>query len=203
MRKTTFEFTLILDGVREITSETEDALFEAGCDDALLGRRNGTVYLDFTRKTATLIDGVIKAIRQVENSGINARVIGVEPSPFVSVADLSRKVLRTKESIRLLAEGKRGSGTFPPAKMGLKSTSPLWELGDVLRSYDFENVADTAAQEADTLYNLFLALEIRAHRDSWSEIFSILEQLGEDVASITKEVRGRHGDLLPNERNDS
>ena len=43
------EFTLILDGISELTPEIFDALFEAGCDDATMSSRDGVVSLDFGR----------------------------------------------------------------------------------------------------------------------------------------------------------
>lgn len=40
-----YQFTLVLDGVDENTTNLDDILFEAGCDDALINYKTGTVYL--------------------------------------------------------------------------------------------------------------------------------------------------------------
>ena len=57
-----YQFTLVLDGVDEKTSGLEDALFEAGCDDALINYKNGVVYLDFDREGEDLERIIISAI---------------------------------------------------------------------------------------------------------------------------------------------
>ncbi len=60
---TSHEFTLILNQNPEPHA---DALYEAGCDDALLGRTNGVFYAAFDRDAPTLADAVLSAIRDVE-----------------------------------------------------------------------------------------------------------------------------------------
>ena len=48
--KRLYTFTLILPGLTKLTTQLQDALFEAGCDDALLGVQDGVVFLDFSRR---------------------------------------------------------------------------------------------------------------------------------------------------------
>src|SRR5947208_11519042 len=43
------DFTLVLSGITELTPEVQDALFEAGCDDATLSMCCGRPFLTFTR----------------------------------------------------------------------------------------------------------------------------------------------------------
>lgn len=50
----TFEFTLVLENIVELSDQMEDALFQAGCDDALLSFRNGIAYLEFDRESENL-----------------------------------------------------------------------------------------------------------------------------------------------------
>ena len=58
-------FTLVLSGAREISDEMAEGLFEAGCDDALPGSRDGTVFLDFDREAESFPTAVLSAIRDV------------------------------------------------------------------------------------------------------------------------------------------
>ena len=63
-------FTLVLTGISEVSTEIEDALFEAGCDDALLWTRDGVAYLDFDREAASYQEAVQSAIADVQAAGI-------------------------------------------------------------------------------------------------------------------------------------
>lgn len=50
----TFTFTLIAEGSDLQSDEFVDAVYEAGCDDALVGQANGVQYVDFDREADTL-----------------------------------------------------------------------------------------------------------------------------------------------------
>jgi hypothetical protein len=90
-----FEFTLILDGVFQLTPEVMDAFDAAGCTDALLSRRDGVVSMDFVRAAPTMQDAVTSAIREVEGAGIDARVERFIPNtaaPDAGIVRLSESV---------------------------------------------------------------------------------------------------------------
>ncbi len=59
-------FTLIVDGPDLQTEPFIDALFEAGCDDATVGRTDGVHYIDFDREAASLGEAINSAVRDVE-----------------------------------------------------------------------------------------------------------------------------------------
>ena len=124
-------FTLILSGVSALTEELENALFEAGCDDALLGIQNGSVYLDFEREADSLRNAILTAIRQVETAPVGIHVIRVEPDDVVTAAEIARRTSRSRESIRLLSSGERGPGEFPPPVSSLMNQSSLWRWSEV------------------------------------------------------------------------
>ena len=71
MAKQEYEFTLILSGVSELTPEVLDALYEAGCDDALIGMRDGTAYAEFCREADSFQKAVLSAINNVETMGLS------------------------------------------------------------------------------------------------------------------------------------
>ena len=60
------DFTLIIEGRDIHDDEVFDALYEAGCDDALLRSKDGTQYMDFTREAATLDEAISSAVRDIE-----------------------------------------------------------------------------------------------------------------------------------------
>jgi hypothetical protein len=67
-----YVFTLILDSPTDLTDAQADALFEAGCDDATLGRFQGRVQLTFTRPGTSPEDAVASALADVERAKIGA-----------------------------------------------------------------------------------------------------------------------------------
>jgi hypothetical protein len=90
--ETEHEFTLVLDGISELTPEIMDALYEAGCDDATVSRCNGTVSMDFDRPAASMTEAIVSAISDIRKAGIGARVVRVEPESVGSDVATDRLV---------------------------------------------------------------------------------------------------------------
>ena len=59
-------FTLIVEGIDPQAEPTIDALFEAGCDDATVGRVDGVQYVDFDREAERLGEAINSAVQDVE-----------------------------------------------------------------------------------------------------------------------------------------
>ncbi len=104
-------FTLVLADVSELSDEMCDALYDAGCDDALVGARDGIVFIDFSREEALFRDAVLSAIGAVESAGIGAKVARVDQVAPGSEADASlinatlemrRFAPSTTEAVRLV-----------------------------------------------------------------------------------------------------
>ena len=72
MPKQEYEFTLLLSGVPDLTREVLDALYEAGCDDALIGMRAGVVYGDFCREADTFQQALLSATQNVQTAGFES-----------------------------------------------------------------------------------------------------------------------------------
>lgn len=64
-----YEFTLILKGPLELTEDTADALFEAGCDDGTPGTCEGVFSIDFHREAESLEAVIRSAIVNVRTAG--------------------------------------------------------------------------------------------------------------------------------------
>ena len=71
-----FSFTVYVSGI-STEGAYEDALFEAGCDDALVCVRDGELFLDFDRQAESYESAVASARRDVERAG--GQVVKVEP----------------------------------------------------------------------------------------------------------------------------
>jgi hypothetical protein len=130
-KKQTYDFTLILEGIADLTDEVTDALYEAGCDDALVGIRDGAPFLDFTRQASSPREAILSAIADVESIDLPVRVVRVEPDELVTMAEIARRTNRTRENIRQLATGLRGPGRFPPPVGNLTKKSPIWRWSEV------------------------------------------------------------------------
>ena len=63
----TFTFTLVVEGRDIQTSAVVDALFDAGCGDALVGSSEGVQFLDFDREAGSLGEAVLSAVADVES----------------------------------------------------------------------------------------------------------------------------------------
>lgn len=132
MKKLTcYYFVLVLRNVNEDTPGIIDALYEAGCDDAMVGSRNGILSLDFDREAACLEDAIMSAIHDIENS-TQAKVDHLEGS-LVTLSEIAEKTGFTKQAISLFIKGQRGAGMFPVPFAGINSTSPIWRWSEVLQ----------------------------------------------------------------------
>jgi hypothetical protein len=88
------DFTLILDGIPDLSREVVDALFEAGCDDGTLSRSGGVVSMDFTRSAPSMKDAIVGAIRDVLKANVGARVVRVEAPELDSTEAIDGEILR-------------------------------------------------------------------------------------------------------------
>ncbi len=124
-----FSFTLILRGVDPL--EHLDPLFEAGCDDAIFGEREGSYYAEFDREAPSLATAIESAVRQVEGAVPGLSVVRIEPDELVSAAAIAGRTGRSRESIRLLVDHQRGPGGFPPPLGWVNAKTRLWRWADV------------------------------------------------------------------------
>ena len=83
----TWDFTVILHGVEEMTDALADALYEAGCDDATVGSSSGVATANFSREAPSLQAAISSAVRDI-------RKAGGEPSR-VEIEELAEQELAT------------------------------------------------------------------------------------------------------------
>lgn len=102
-------FTAFLD--REPTDDELDLLYEAGFDDSSPELGNGVGMIHVTRHADTLTDAILSVVRDAEQAGFV--VTGIEDGDLVMLKDIAERLGCTYESVRLLANGKRGPGGFP------------------------------------------------------------------------------------------
>ena len=112
-----------------------DALFEAGCDDALVGCIDGIQYLAFDREAPNPETAILCAIADVERLP-GVEVIRLAGGGLVSMADIAGYTGRTRESIRLLIVNERGPGGFPAPVTDPRTRYRLWRWSEVRRWFE-------------------------------------------------------------------
>lgn len=80
--------------------------------------------------TAGASAAISSAVADVEKVP-GVRVVGVAQEEGVTLADIARRVGRTRESIRLYAAGKRGPGGFPSPDWVAPSGERFWSWFEV------------------------------------------------------------------------
>src|SRR3990167_587472 len=134
MKHEMYEFTLVLDGVDDQTDGLEDQLFEAQCDDALINFRNGTVYLDFSRKSTSIEESIISAIQAGERVAAGPKVISILPDDLVTEAEIAHRLKKTRQAVSLwVKKARRQENPFPNPVSGLSDKSPMWRWGEVVQ----------------------------------------------------------------------
>lgn len=149
-----YHFALILREISEINSQLEDRLFEAGCDDGIVCRKHGAVFIEFDRAALSFDQAVIGAIEQLRSAGYE--VCRVEPADLVSSAEIAKRAKRSRQSIHQLLTGTRGNGDFPRPISGLSSNSCIWSWAEVSAWLVSEKKVDdpTIAEQAQFLKSL-------------------------------------------------
>ena len=83
---TQFSFTLTIEGADVMTDVAQDALFEAGCDDATFGVSHEVQTGEFDRQAVDFAEAVASAIKAVESAVPGARVVEVHREQDIAAA---------------------------------------------------------------------------------------------------------------------
>lgn len=127
----------------------EDALFEAGCDDALVGiGLPGRIGLDFTRESDSALNAMTSAIQQVQKAIPGACLVEATPD-LVGLTDVAEIIGCTRQNMRKVFVTKVSKRNLPtPVHTGKVD---LWHLYDVLfylsssKTYDIhESLLETS-----------------------------------------------------------
>ncbi len=128
---TEHHFTLVLapdPGLEDGTAV--EALGDTGATDATVGRGADGVWTAVFYRDAPTFEAALKsAIRDVRTAQLVVR--HVEPDDLVTQAEIAERLGRTSESIRLLASGQRGDGSFPPPAVRTTNRGSLWRWSEV------------------------------------------------------------------------
>lgn len=125
---TAFEFELIFrlpDGAKS-GADYLDRLYEAGCDDALIGTgRAGMIVFSFARVSGSAQDAVESAIADIKKTIPEATLVEAYPD-YVGVSDLSGILGHSRQNTRKLL-----LGSSAPAPLHVGNPS-IWHLSEIL-----------------------------------------------------------------------
>lgn len=74
---TEYRFTLTIQGADVLSAAAQDALNEAGCNDATFGASKGVQTAEFDREAADFSEAVASAIRAIEGAVEGAKVTDI------------------------------------------------------------------------------------------------------------------------------
>jgi 4-hydroxy-3-methylbut-2-en-1-yl diphosphate synthase IspG/GcpE len=75
---TSWDFTVILNGVEEMTDDLASALYEAGCDDGTVGSSCGVATVSFSRESDTLQNAIASAVADIRRAGCEVGRVQIE-----------------------------------------------------------------------------------------------------------------------------
>lgn len=127
----TYSFTLFLGGPDVLTDENLDALYEAGCDDAVFGERDGAQYAAFDREATSFRSALKSALSDLTTGVDGLQVVRVAPEELVTLAAIAERSGLSREYVRLLANQERGPGGFPAPVGYADQRTRLWHWADV------------------------------------------------------------------------
>jgi hypothetical protein len=158
-------FILFFGGADVLDDEHLDALYEAGCDDALFGARDGAQYGAFDREAASFSEALAGAIRDVTSAVPGLRITRIEPDELVTMAAIAERSGLSREYIRLLSNQQRGPGGFPTPIAYADHRTRLWHWPDVARWLTESGRAkvDLDTQAADLVAAMNAAFDLREH----------------------------------------
>ncbi len=111
------------------------SLVSRALPEAVLSEAGGVTTVRVKIRAPGPAAAVSQLVERVTKAAPAAIPLRVDPD-LVSVSDIARRVGRTRESVRLLVDGKRGPGGFPPPLGVVGEGIRVWQWSAVLEWFD-------------------------------------------------------------------
>ncbi|HEY5342745.1 MAG TPA: hypothetical protein VIJ66_03705 [Solirubrobacteraceae bacterium] len=188
-KPTIHSFTIFFSGADVLDDERLDALYEAGCDDALFGVRDGAQYGAFDREASSFSKALASAIEDVTSTVPSLQVVRIEPDELVTMAAIAKRSGLSREYIRLLSTNQRGPGGFPAPVTYADHKTRLWHWPDVAHWLTENERAkvEVDAHAADLVAAMNAAFDLREHARNLHnkhDLALVAQALGEDTLSL-------------------
>lgn len=134
-----FTLTFAIPGTVDPDS-LENALFEAGCDDAILGiGQNGRLAPNFTREADSAETAILSALRDVKSALPEARLVEAGPD-LVGISDMARLLAFSRQNMRKLIQTHLTNFPLPLHE----GASAIWHFADTQRRDIKPNLMEVA-----------------------------------------------------------
>lgn len=133
MTRSTYDFTLETSGRNVLDDEVFDALTEAGCDDALIGRFLGVYCLGFTREAGSYCEAVRTAIEDVQSV------------PGVSVTRVVNEDAKTGDAFTAAVNAALSSPARCPDVPGTQEQTELRRIWEMATKTPSDSVSGAAS----------------------------------------------------------
>ena len=169
-----------------------DALFEAGCDDALVGVGvAGHMALDFTRPAQNPLAALHSAIDDVQRAIPTGRLVSVGPD-LLNLSELSTLLSERLSKVSRQAMRKYATGEarkirtrFPPARVS--GAIPLWHVDDVLKWMKHNGkFKPEATEQADALIEISAAIRTVNAVDEYAASRAAYPDLTEQALGLAR-----------------
>ncbi len=133
-----------------------DALYEAGCDDAIIGTgQAGSIALEFVREAKSASVAIESAIENARAAIPAAELIEVKPD-LVGLTDVAKILQCSRQNVR-----KYMNNYFDFPKPVYTGVASLWHLSDLATFYKFD-VPQSIVELSKTTFKI--NLDIQQHR---------------------------------------
>lgn len=150
-----------------------EALYENGCDDAIVGvGKFGQISLNFIREASSAWDAITSAISDVKGAISSARLIGANPD-LVGLTEAAKLLGRTRQNMRKLMT-ENGAGSPIPVYEG---TPSLWHLADILTWLEAEKMYTIDSSLLEVAYTAKQINSLKAWKELDPEQQKSLEAL--------------------------
>jgi hypothetical protein len=147
-----YTFTLRFLSPIEDLDQLSILLYERIDDASLMGPdEDGSFLLEFDRRAGSLPRALTSAIKELLALLPEAQILRVEENDLATMADIAKRSGRSPESVRLLVNGKRGPGGFPPAAGRLDARTKVWRWADAA-DWFAEALGEPLAGTADSAF---------------------------------------------------
>ncbi len=178
---TNYQFQLIFSlNSNEDAEQYLDALFEAGCDDAVMGvGKIGYLAADFTRESLSSFEAIKTAIEAITQAIPHAKLIKVGPY-IANLSEMANLFGCTKQNLSKYARGESASNEAFPCSI-ISGKVDYWYVLDVafwLFKQNKLNIQDNDIEILKAIHDLSVAIEeTRNEYDHNNDFLSLAKQV--------------------------